>query len=154
MARPTLARTKSVGRPPAGRMAAAAKGSTVKQRPSQKVPAVTGSASKEELRARVEKLERANATLRIKNKELRIVAVEAAEQVDALTLQLATSERRAGRQTRHEAPAEALETREIVRPGRGKRKVREAAAEDRGADNQDHGGEHSAGWESHDHAEA
>jgi hypothetical protein len=78
MARATSARTKRVGRPSSGR-SAATKTTTAKQRPAPKVPVVTASASKEELRARVEKLERANATLRVKNKELRIVAVEAAE---------------------------------------------------------------------------
>jgi hypothetical protein len=91
MARAASARTKRVGRPSSGR-SAATKMTAAKQRPAPKVPVVTASASKEELRARVEKLERANATLRVKNKELRIVAVEAAEQVDALTLQLAKSE--------------------------------------------------------------
>lgn len=52
---------------------------------------------KEELRARIEKLERANSTLRMKNKELRLAYVEAAEKVDALTVQLEAAERRAGR---------------------------------------------------------
>ena len=116
------------------------------------MPAVTASASKEELRSRVEKLERANATLRVKNKELRTIAVDAAEQVDSLTVQLASSERRMGRQARHEAPAETLETREIVRPGRGKRKGRDGASEDRGSDNHDVGNEASSGWGAHDHA--
>jgi len=153
MARATPARTKSVGRPASGR-AAAAKLSIAKQRSSAKAPTVTGSASKEELRARVEKLERANATLRVKNKELRIVAVEAAEQVDALTLQLANSERRAGRQARHEAPADALETREIVRPGRGKRKARGAAGDNGSDEDHDVASDPRSNWESHDHADA
>jgi hypothetical protein len=153
MVRATIAKTRTVGRPPSGR-AVAAKTGAVKQRGAPKILAMTASASKEELRARVEKLERANATLRVKNKELRIVAVEAAEQVDALTLQLANSERRAGRQTRHEAPAEAVETREILRPTRGRRKARGAAAEDNGHDNHDRGGEAHTSWGAHDHAEA
>jgi hypothetical protein len=153
MARAASARTKRVGRPSSGR-SAATKMTAAKQRPAPKVPVVTASASKEELRARVEKLERANATLRVKNKELRIVAVEAAEQVDALTLQLANSERRAGRQARHEAPAEAVETREILRPGRGKRKTRGAAANDSGDDDHGVGGDTRSVWAAHDHAEA
>jgi hypothetical protein len=152
MARATSARTKRVGRPSSGR-SAATKTTTAKQRPAPKVPVVTASASKEELRARVEKLERANATLRVKNKELRIVAVEAAEQVDALTLQLANSERRAGRQARHEAPADAVETREIVRASRGKRKTRGAAGDD-GGDDEHVSGDKRAAWASHEHAEA
>jgi hypothetical protein len=154
MARATTARTKSLGRPSSGR-AVSVKTSAAKQRGAPKAQATAASASKEELRARVEKLERANATLRVKNKELRIVAVEAAEQVDALTVQLANSERRAGRQTRHEAPAEAVETREILRPARGKRKARgSAAADDGGLEDQDLGGDTRQGWESHDHADA
>jgi hypothetical protein len=152
MARATFAKTKSVGRPSAGR-ATAAKLNSVKQRAVPKVPAVTAaSASKDELRARVEKLERANATLRIKNKELRIVAAEAAEQVDALTVQLAHSERRAGRHSRLEVPAEALDTREILRGGRGKRKSR-GAADENGRDDESLSGESRAAWEAHDHAE-
>jgi hypothetical protein len=128
--------------------------SVAKQRPAPKVAATTASASKDELRARVEKLERANATLRVKNKELRTVAVEAAEQVDALTLQLANSERRAGRQGRHEASGEAVDTRDIMRPSRGKRKTRGAAGEDGGRDNHDVGGDARTTWASHDHADA
>jgi hypothetical protein len=128
--------------------------SITKQRSLAKAPAVTASVSKEELRARVEKLERANATLRVKNKELRIVAVEAAEQVDALTLQLANSERRAGRSMRHEAPADAVETREIVRAGRGKRKARGGSGDDAGHDDHDLASDPRGNWQSHDHAEA
>jgi hypothetical protein len=154
MARAATTKTKTVGRPPSGR-GNPAKAGALKQRGAPKVVAVTAAASKEELRARVEKLERANATLRVKNKELRIVAVEAAEQVDALTLQLANSERRAGRQARHEAPAEAVATREILRPGR-KRKVREATAGEHSNDDQELGGDKHTSWGSHDqdHAEA
>jgi len=153
MARATLAKHRAAGRPSNGR-ASTGKMNPVKQRAAAKPPAVTASASKEELRARVEKLERANATLRVKNKELRIVAVEAAEQVDALTLQLANSERRPGRQPRHEAPADAVETRELTRPGRTKRKARGAAHEENGHDRQDLGGDGTMSWEAHDHAEA
>jgi hypothetical protein len=154
MARATITKAKPVGRPPSGR-AIAVKTGAVKQRGAPKMLAMTAAASKEELRARVEKLERANATLRVKNKELRIIAVEAAEQVDALTVQLQNSERRAGRQARHEAPAEAVETREILRPARGKRKVRAVAGE-HGHDGQDLSGEPHTAWGSHDqdHAEA
>ena len=152
MARVTLAKTSSAGRPSTGR-GAAVKTSASRQRSAAKPPAVvTGSASKEELRARVEKLERANATLRVKNKELRIVAVEAAEQVDVLTMQLASSERRAGRNARHESPAEAVETREIIR--RGKRKAREFAAEGNGHDVDESGADAQTNWGSADHADA
>jgi hypothetical protein len=151
MARATLNKAKAAGRHASGR-ATATKISVVKQRAAAKLPVATGSTSKEELRSRVEKLERANATLRVKNKELRIVAVEAAEQVDMLTLQLANMERRAGRQTRHEAPAEALETRDMVRPGRAKRKARSVAAN--GREDEGMGGETHAAWPAHDRAEA
>jgi hypothetical protein len=150
MARASLTKTKVVGRPSGGR-ATSDRINAAKPRNAPKALAVAAS-SKEELRARVEKLERANATLRVKNKELRIVAVEAAEQVDALTLQLANSERRAGRQARHEAPAEAVETREILRPGRGKRKTR-GAAED-GHEDQALSGEAHSAWGSRDRIEA
>ena len=152
MARATIVKSKPVGRPPSGRVASV-KARPVKQRGAPKVAPVTVSASKEELRARVEKLERANATLRVKNKELRIVAVEAAEQVDALTLQLASSERRAGRNARHEAPAETVATREILRPGRGKRKARSIAAEQNGHGDEDVGGGMGS-WDPADHADA
>jgi hypothetical protein len=101
----------------------------------------------------VEKLERANATLRVKNKELRLVAVEAAEQLDALTLQLASSERRAVRQGRHEAPAEAVATREITRPTRAKRNARARASEDHV--HEDNGrGDGQTDWGNADQAEA
>ncbi len=152
MARAPNDKPKSVGRPRSGRATA------LKSRPAptRATPKATPSAlpsSKEELRARVEKLERANATLRVKNKELRLVAVEAAEQVDALTLQLASSERRAGRLGRHEAPAEAVATREITRPTRGKRRARAAAAEDDA--HEDSGlGESKSDWSAADHADA
>ena len=152
MARATMAKAKSNGRSSTGRPVTARPVAAKQRVPASKVPAVTASASKEELRARVEKLERANATLRVKNKELRIVAVEAAEQVDALTMQLANSERRGGRQSRHEAPAEAVDTREIMRPGRGKRKAR--SAEENGHDDEEMGGETHTAWGAHDHAEA
>jgi hypothetical protein len=153
MVRGLSSKTKSVGRPSNGR-ATAAKIGAAKHRAAPKLPvAAAASASKEELRARVEKLERANATLRIKNKELRIVAVEAAEQVDALTVQLANSERRAGRQARQEATAETLDSREIAGTGRGKRKVR-AGAEDHDRANQDMGADAHASWGSHGHVEA
>ncbi len=154
MPRAMLNKKMPVGRPSNGRAATISKIVAVRQRVAPKVPAVAAaSASKEELRARVEKLERANATLRIKNKELRIVAVEAAEQVDALTLQLANSGRSSGRQTRGEAPADAPANREIARPGRGKRKARGAAAEETDPDDQDVSGENHASWGSRDHAE-
>jgi hypothetical protein len=105
------------------------------------------------LRARVEKLERANATLRVKNKELRLVAVEAAEQVDALTLQLASSERRAVRLGRHEAPAEAVATREITRPIRGGRRKSRPTAEHE-AEAESSLGDSASDWSASDHADA
>jgi hypothetical protein len=90
--------SRPIGRPSIKRRSAA-KPNAVRQGGAAKVPAMAGSATKEELRARVEKLERANVTLRKKNKELRSVALETAKQVDGLTLQLAKSERQDGRQT-------------------------------------------------------
>ena len=112
------------------------KSSSVRQGGAVKVFATTASANKEELRARVDKLERANTTLRVKNKELRSVATEAAEQVEALTLRLASGERRTGRQTQREAPAETSETRE-ARPRRSKGKARDIAAESNSPDDQE-----------------
>jgi hypothetical protein len=154
MARATSDTPKSVGRPRIGRLNAS-KTRVAPTRAAAKLAATpaAGPASKEELRARVEKLERANATLRVKNKELRLVAVEAAEQVDALTLQLASSERRAVRQGRHEAPAEAVATREITRPTRAKRKARASSSED--DIHGDNGrGDDQTDWSASDHAEA
>jgi vancomycin resistance protein YoaR len=71
--------------------------------PTLKMAAASAKASKEDLRARIEKLERANATLRVKNKELRLAHVESSEQVDALTLKIESLERRVQRQTRQDA---------------------------------------------------
>jgi predicted RNase H-like nuclease (RuvC/YqgF family) len=72
MARATTGTAKARKRP-SGRIHAAAS-PTAKLAPS----------SKEELRARIEKLERANANLRIKNKDYRRLAEEAAERLEAL----------------------------------------------------------------------
>ncbi len=152
MARATTGKSKSPGRPSSGRSAGAKAGPGRAGAASKAAPAAA-SASKDELRARVEKLERANATLRVKNKELRVVAVEAAEQVDALTVQLANSERRAGRNARHEAPAEAVATREIVRPARGRRKARGAVSADDRQDDDDAGSDSRAAWGASDHAD-
>jgi hypothetical protein len=150
MARATIDKPKSVGRPPSGRSTLRAAAT----RASAKATVSALPSNKEELRARVEKLERANATLRAKNKELRLVSVEAAEQVDALTLQLAGIERRAVRQGRHEAPAETVATREITRPARGaKRKARSPKAAD-GSKDRPSQGETASDWASIDHAEA
>jgi hypothetical protein len=152
MARATMSKSKPPGRPPSGRSAGAKAGLGRAGGVSKAAPAAAAS-SKEELRARVEKLERANATLRVKNKELRVVAVEAAEQVDALTVQLANSERRAGRNARHEAPAEAVATREIVRPARGKRRARSAVSAGDHHEDDDLGGDSHAAWGASDHAD-
>ncbi len=163
MARATSDRTKSQGRtaaarPTNGRAAAPAKTRTNGTRGAVKASSPSAGSSKEELRARVEKLERANATLRAKNKELRLAAVESAEQVDTLTVQLATSERRASRQARHEAPAETVATREITRPARGRRKVRATEAESEGEDevssDADEPADSHKAWETAGHAEA
>jgi hypothetical protein len=152
MARAVSDTPKSVGRPRNGRVSAS-KSRVAPARAAAKVAVPASPASKEELRARVEKLERANATLRVKNKELRLVAVEAAEQVDALTLQLASSERRAVRQGRHEAPAEAVATREITRPTRTKRKARAASSGD-DVHEENGRGDAQTDWGVSDHAEA
>jgi hypothetical protein len=152
MARTTIDKPKSVGRPLTGRLSASKTRVAPARTPAK--AAAASPASKEELRARVEKLERANATLRVKNKELRLVAVEAAEQVDALTLQLASSERRAVRHGRHEAPAEAVATREITRPTRAKRKARSTSSED-DVHEENGRGDPQADWgNTSDHAEA
>lgn len=86
--------------------------------------------SKEELKLRVEKLERANATLRVKNKELRVAYVEAAEQLDSLTLRLQSMERRAERQARQEEGGQAPG----ARGGRGERGARPRANHVAGTD--------------------
>ena len=117
-----IAESKSGGRASNGR-GNAGKTRVARRSSVIKVTTKTEPVSKEELRAKIEKLERANAVLRIKNKELRVVAAQAAEQVDSLTLQLTNRERRAGRQTRHEGPTETLKTREPVGPSRSKRKA-------------------------------
>ena len=137
MAASISAKPKSDSRSSGGR-GTGGKSSTVRHGGALKVFATPASANKEELRARVEKLERANATLCVKNKELRSVAAEAAGQVTALTVQLASSERRASRQTQHEAPAETSEARE-PRPRRSKRTARDVAAESNSPDDHELG---------------
>jgi DNA repair exonuclease SbcCD nuclease subunit len=101
-----------------------------------KIAAASPAASKDELRARIEKLERANATLRTKNKDLRLAHVEVSEQVEALTLKLESLERRAERQARQE-----------MAKGNGAAKPRAAAASMR------RGRSASAPAESHDEDE-
>lgn len=106
MARATKPRAKSLARtqdaktarPKTAKPARSNSSKSAAVRRSAATPAVSAT-SKEELRARVEKLERANSTLRVKNKELRLAYVEAAEKVDALTTQLEAAERRAARGT-------------------------------------------------------
>ena len=71
----------------------------------------TPPSTKEELRLRVEKLERANAMLRVKNKELRMAYVTAAEQADQLTIKLESAERRAERRARQEGAQEQSPSR-------------------------------------------
>ncbi|GAB0116393.1 hypothetical protein [Acidisoma sp. 7E03] len=112
MARVTTPRAKSLARSQAAKTArakpapaasaprgAAKAGSAKASAPRRAAVKPTPVASKEDLRARIEKLERANSTLRMKNKDLRLAYVEAAEKVDALTMQLETLERRAARGT-------------------------------------------------------
>lgn len=121
MAIATTGRTKTRGRPVTG----ATKATVRKQGPAKaKGASEAGSAAtkREELRARIEKLERANSTLRVKNKELRMAYVEAAETIDSLTLRLQSLERKAERQARTEVSNEA------AAPRRGRRRPAGAAA--------------------------
>jgi hypothetical protein len=133
MARVTTGKSKTASRSAMGRVSSATSRTSPRSAPQSralaKVAAGAASTSKEELRARVEKLERANATLRIKNKELRLAYVEAAETVDALTIRLANSERRGERQARPDAPASAGATRDGGRSARAKKKATTVEAE-------------------------
>jgi septal ring factor EnvC (AmiA/AmiB activator) len=95
MARATTGAAKAVKRSAAGLLRGTAK-TTAKVLPT----------SKEELRARVEKLERANANLRIKNKEFRRIAEEAAERLEALQTQLEANERKVARQLKRDGSAQ------------------------------------------------
>ncbi|MCB8876748.1 hypothetical protein [Acidisoma silvae] len=121
MARAMTTKPKYVGRTKAAESprAAAAKSSAASaaRQASVKLAAASPAASKDELRARIEKLERANATLRFKNKDLRLSYVEASEQVDALTVKLESLERRAERQSRQDVPKPA-KTRATAPRGR------------------------------------
>lgn len=117
MARATISKVKAgSGRQPAklGRpksktaeVQPAVKSAVSRGRPAAKPAASAGAVSKDDLRARIEKLERANSTLRAKNKELRLAHVEASEQLDQLTLRLEAMERRAERQARAETETPA-----------------------------------------------
>ncbi len=106
MARTPTTKSKSTGRVKATTVtrtgASKLQSASQGRRAPVKTAASSPAASKDDLRARVEKLERANATLRTKNKDLRLAHVAAAEQVEALTLKLESLERRAERQARQE----------------------------------------------------
>lgn len=126
MAQAMMTKSKSGGRTKAvaTQRSAVAKYSTLASASNASVKLAAGSltASKDELRARIEKLERANATLRSKNKDLRVAHVDASEQVDALTLKLEILERRIERQSRPEMP-KAAKPRAAAPRGRGAAKV-------------------------------
>lgn len=105
---------------------AAVKSVTVGRRSAAKTPAAASAVSKDDLRARIEKLERANATLRAKNKDLRLANVEAAEQLDELTVRLEAAERRAGRQVRGETETVSARGRGAAPPSRRRASARDA----------------------------
>ena len=92
----------------------------------KRAAATTPAASKEDLRLRVEKLERANAMLRVKNKELRMAYVAAAEQADQLTIKLESAERRAERRARQDEGQEPAPRRAgravAAAPARGRKR--------------------------------
>jgi len=140
MARATTTQSHSTSRAKAtsATRAAASKSQSAPsaRRGSVKSAASSPVASKEDLRARVEKLERANATLRTKNKDLRLAHVAAAEQVEALTLKLESLERRAERQARQETAktSGAGKSRIAAAPAR---RGRNAASEQVGDASQD-----------------
>jgi hypothetical protein len=124
MARATNSQAKSIGRNKTSGLpkasAASGKNAALSRRPSVKLAAAAATASKEELRARIEKLERANATLRAKNKDLRLAHVEASEQLDALTLKIETLERRIERQAKQEAGPSGRPGRSPAAAGSGR----------------------------------
>jgi len=142
MARATIPKTRSAsGRQPAKRAGAKSKAMTAGQalkpvktgtpgrRPGVQQAAAASASSKDELRARIEKLERANSTLRAKNKELRFAYVEAAEKVDQLTVRLETAERKAGRQAQQETAADVGTGRARSTATRRRGPARTAAAQ-------------------------
>ena len=75
--------------------------------------------SKDDLRAQVEKLERANANLRVKNRELKRAAGEAAGRAEELERQVSRHDRRAARDAAQVAATDAPRRR--AGPGRGRR---------------------------------
>ncbi len=91
MARATTGAAKAVKRSGAGQL-----------RGTTKAAAKVLPTSKEELRARVEKLERANANLRVKNKEFRRIAEESAERLEGLQTQMEANERKVARQLKRD----------------------------------------------------
>jgi hypothetical protein len=149
MARATIPKTRSgSGRQPAkpgrAKSSAAEVQPAVKafkvvasgRRPAAKQAAPISAVSKDDLRARIEKLERANSTLRAKNKELRLAHVEAAEQLDELTLRLEAAERRVGRQARGESETPAGRGRggAVSRRRRGSARGEDSGADEDGSD--------------------
>ena len=99
-----------VGPAKAARATSAPKRATVAPSPAPKV-------SKDELRAQVDKLERANATLRAKNREATREAKRAAARVAELEDQLARLERQLATRT---ASAEGVETDRKRKTGRAR----------------------------------
>ncbi|TLU70626.1 hypothetical protein [Lichenicoccus roseus] len=125
------------GRPPGSKnkVKATAQPETMSARktapPKQKVTAPKRNAAvsrppmvtKDELRTQVDKLERANATLRTKNREAGRVAKEAAARIETLEAQVANLERAA---IRKDAPARTQATRnqEVAAEPKSKRAAR------------------------------
>ena len=108
---------------PAKTPAKIAKPSTVRKPVATAAPAAP-KLSKDELRARVEQLERANATLRVKNREANRAAKTAAARIAELEDQVAQLERQAPppsapakRGSKPAAPARVKRQRRDVDPG-------------------------------------
>lgn len=120
------------GRPPAAAPKTTAKTTAPEKAAAAKRPAVpsAGFTSKEELRAQVEKLERANATLRAKSREAARAAKLAAGRIAELEEEVAQLQKRVASQaaaakrarkpasvTRSEPPRQSLDPGDAVPPG-------------------------------------
>jgi chromosome segregation ATPase len=110
--------TKSAGTRTAATKSAAAKSAAAK--PVAKAPAAAPKPSKEELRDRVETLERSIATLRSKNRDANRAAKTAAARIAELEDQVAQLEKQAA-----PAPAKAERKAKPSAPARSKRRARE-----------------------------
>ena len=133
---PATKRSSSTGKAikrPVGRPRTTTKPATKVTRPSVRSAGALPGQSKDELRARAEKLERANTTLRIKNRTLQAALHDANDRVAELEEELASQQRRTvatGNSKPARASGNASASSDAPKPAaRGRRKSQTAGSE-------------------------